>query len=60
MKELISDILDHLCGAIAYCLPRRVVYWATVRVLVHASCVNPKTEMDALSPAQCLKAWRQQ
>lgn len=44
---------------LAYRLPRRVVYWAACRLLAHASYTHSQREVDALSPADCLKAWNQ-
>jgi len=50
-------LLEHIACWVAFHLPRGVAYWAAVRVMTHASIKNPSTEMDALTPADCLKAW---
>lgn len=39
-------------------LPRSVAYWAFVRVAVHASSVHSARHIDSLTPAECLKAWK--
>jgi hypothetical protein len=51
-------MIENICCWLAYRLPRRLAYWAAVRVMAHASVVNPTTEVGALSPADCLKAWK--
>jgi len=62
MKNLINKVKlfwEELPQRVAYLLPRDVAYWAFVRVAVHASRANPDTEVPALTPADCLKAWKE-
>lgn len=55
----LADRFDDLALWIAFHLPRRLVYWCAVRVIGHASYIHRQQEMDTLTPAQCLKAWRE-
>lgn len=49
---------DDIFCWLAYMLPRRLAYWAAVRVMAHASVANPSTEVGALTPVDCLNAWK--
>lgn len=61
MKEFLSDLHDEVASFVArHLLPRRVVYWAAIHLMTYASTVHATKEMDALTPADCLKAWRSQ
>lgn len=51
--------MDRVFYWLAYRLPQRLAYWAAVRVMAHASHAHGSREMDAITPADCLKAWRQ-
>lgn len=51
---------DEFCFWVARHLPRRLVYWCAIRLMAHAAHQHPQTEVDTLSPAQCLKAWSDQ
>lgn len=48
---------DNFYMWLAYKLPRRLVYYAAVRLLAHASFINDTRTVHTLSPAECLKAW---
>jgi len=48
---------DDICCWIADRLPRRLVYWCAVRLMANASRQRSAREVNALTPAGCLKAW---
>jgi hypothetical protein len=53
-----KEHIDNAICWIAHLLPRRLAYWCAIRVIAHASRVYVNKEMDALTPADCLKAWK--
>lgn len=57
LRDWLADRYDAACHALAWCLPRRLVYWCGVRMVVHASGVLGTTEVGAITPADVLKSW---
>lgn len=39
-------------------MPRGLVYWCAVRLMANASATHSAREVNSLTPAGCLKAWR--
>lgn len=58
LRLFLADVPDSIALFVAYRLPRRVVYWAGIRMMAEASQKLPHAEVPALTPADILKAWR--
>jgi hypothetical protein len=50
---------ENLAIFIAAWLPRRIVYWCAVRVVMHATQHKSELAHGLITPAQCLKAWKE-
>jgi hypothetical protein len=49
---------DKLAAVIAYALPNRVIYWAAIRLIVHATTGQyGYTAVSELSAREALKRW---
>jgi hypothetical protein len=57
IRLFLADVPDAIATKLAWLLPRRVAYWAAVRVISHAAAASPTTEMNAITPADALKLW---
>ena len=42
---------------LAWKLPKPLVYFAAERLIAHAGATHAAPNMNALTPAQCLRAW---
>lgn len=58
MKYRLEYLAITIVMWLAWHLPRRLVYWSTVRAISHAAVVLPRTELDAITPSDVLKAWK--
>lgn len=58
MKYTIAEIKERILTAIAWRLPRPLVYWCYIRVASHATTGKwDTTEPDSLSMMEALKRW---
>lgn len=39
-------------------LPKRIVYWATIRLFAYASAIYPKEDSDEIPFLDALKVWK--
>jgi len=59
LREFWHRLPDRVAMWIAWALPRRIAYWAAIRVMAHGTRVHDHSTPDEISIMDTLKAWDQ-
>lgn len=57
MKHRVAQVEERVYRYIAWRLPRKLVHWASIRLMAHATIVWPTRTPDEVSIMDSLNAW---